>query len=69
MYKYMDGSHEIMTNLFKNYLVSSTEEKDLVDSAGAEKETAVTCGRFSGNVGTRERLWQNLWLIAPGKGN
>lgn len=66
MYKYMDRSHEIITNLFKNYLVSSTEEKDPVNSARAEKETAVTCGRwfqtgrFSGNVGTCERLWQNL---------
>lgn len=29
MYKYMDRSHELITNLFKNYLVSSTEEKDL----------------------------------------
>lgn len=33
----MDRSHEIITNLFKNYLVSSTEEKDLSEFSWSKK--------------------------------
>lgn len=38
MYKHMNRSHEIITNLFKNYLVSSTEEKDLSEFSWSKKE-------------------------------